>query len=287
MKKGKRGRLLRYYRDELPLESVVRFITAGGRFQLNQLAIGVRLEPRYEGGKEVFVRKHIFYDREQLMAYLLKQVPNSLEMGMIYPETPPDIRDGPQLLRKYYKNSTDSFIIRKRLMFDWDIDPHKRAAWGKCKCKEKDVCNRCFMAFGMPAAESLKMVLTQWCGFKHVHQVYSGGRGIHTWVCDDAVIDWTPEQRAAFTRRISNILIDEPMYAALHALLKPYFDAGHAHQQMYGIMDLRYDLDMEVSTNIDHLAGIPFFMHRRTGVIRNIVNSKLATKEQAAQFTPK
>lgn len=63
-------------------------------------------------------------------------------------------------------------------------------------CSGKGICRRCWGFIGA-AVEVLDFALRDQFGFRHLLWVYSGRRGVHCWVSDEAAMRLTDDQRKA------------------------------------------------------------------------------------------
>ena len=105
-------------------------------------------------------------------------------------------------------------------------------------------------------------LLTEWFGYTHVLQVSSGGRGVHTIVCDERVWTYTDEQRMAIKDRLLQLAKEE-----------------------FPGSNLKLD---ENVTNVSHLSGLPLCPHSKTGRLRHLIGQEqVPIKRQAQQFMRK
>ena len=63
-------------------------------------------------------------------------------------------------------------------------------------CSDKKICKRCW-GYIAAAVKVLDQCLRESFGFKHLLWVYSGRRGIHCWISDQAALDLNDDQRKA------------------------------------------------------------------------------------------
>ncbi|XP_065609929.1 DNA primase small subunit isoform X2 [Cyrtonyx montezumae] len=69
-------------------------------------------------------------------------------------------------------------------------------------CSSADICSKCWTLMTI-AVRVIDRALVEDLGMKHRLWVYSGRRGVHCWVCDDAVRKWSPALRAAAVEYLS------------------------------------------------------------------------------------
>ena len=80
-----------------------------------------------------------------------------------------------------------------------------------------------------------------------------------------------PRQRIAqfefLIRKISNPIESEAFHTDMLSILEPIYKKYHKDAP-YEIMSIFYDLDEAVTFQKNHMSGLPWFPHRRTGRLR-------------------
>lgn len=139
---------------------------------------------------EVFVRYLCFRDAEELAKAVMSRQPERIEIGPVYTARPS--------LRATLP--ADKFKpVERELIFDIDLNDYDDV---RTCCTGAKICGRCW-AFINVAIRVLDAVLRADFGFQHVLFVYSGRRGMHCWVADEAARALTNEQRAGVVEYIN------------------------------------------------------------------------------------
>lgn len=122
--------------------------------------------------------------------------------------------------------------IGKEFVVDVDVSDYD--AVRHC-CQHKDMCNRCW-PLARCAIKTLDCVLREVYGFTRLLWVFSGGRGVHCWVCDKRAFDLTDSQRKSLVDELTMIHRDElvevgiPMnrvHQIAARVAADYFESGH------------------------------------------------------------
>ena len=256
---------LLYYKFNLDWDKVERFVTDNGKYDFCMIEFGFRYP------NDIFQRKIFFWNIDALKKFCIEKNPCSVELGITCPNPAKFVN--PLKVRKHVTHNKNDFIWKRPLIFDWDIEHHLRREWNKCGCSEKEMCHLCWDAFGEPARVSLERALTHWMGIKEFTCVFSGGRGFHLWVLDSNLRSLSMDQRDMIVEKLSNPIENSPLYEDLHSLLEPYYEKYHKDTP-YGVMSLLYTLDKAVTTGANHMSGLPWFPHARTGRLRVELNGK-------------
>lgn len=229
-------------------------ITCNGRYALNQVEISLQWEI---DGNVVIQRYVKYHSKEQFLAACVKSKPHTIQLGGVLPGFPGYGVDHDKTGRQRDAQMCRAGITSARgpLVLDIDLTDYDRS--GVCECgNSKTCCNICFAKFLDPAMDVLDYIFRKAFGFTQFFFVWSGRRGIHAWVCDSHVMDWTHDQRSTFIARIM-------------AMKKDPFDE-HVHRILGGNVDELFPkLDVEVSKDARHLKKLPMAIHQSTCIICN------------------
>lgn len=273
----------RFYAHLFPLvvDVIVDLATCGGQFKLEQREIALRF---LIDGSDVQKRDVVFHNARELVDYLVRTTPATVQFGGIFLGS----LDDPGRRRERYLCTKDGCSAYGQYCIDVDMEDYGALREGICTCAPYTVCNRCWHALLEPGRELLDYVLREVMGFKAIVYVYSGRRGYHVWVLDRRVIMWTAYQRAAVTQRLQNLVwTDEYIaqvaykklwpaferhllrrsYAADWALLEPY-KRPHEMERIRRdavLKALNYKLDRPVSEDVTHLVKLMLVLHQKTG----------------------
>jgi DNA primase small subunit len=97
-----------------------------------------------------------------------------------YRGTPLKLDAGAVWTRRPEKDSANAKTLERELIFDFDMDDYDDV---RTCCKGKSVCSKCWRLL-VVAVEVLEQALKEDFGFTQLLFVFSGGRGLHIWVCD-------------------------------------------------------------------------------------------------------
>lgn len=242
-------------------------VTCDGSYPLSQVELSFRWDSN--SGETIMQRFTKFHNKEEFLAACVKSKPHTIQLGGILPNFPPP----PLAIGEIPIDPARSSIERDRelckanitcargpLVIDIDLTDYDRSL--VCFClKEKKCCNVCFSVFMKPAMEILQYILCDLFEFKKVFFVWSGGRGIHTWVVDDCVINWTDYQRTTFIYRISK-MEDDPMIQEILERIPPIEGST---ETIYKTFYPKFDFN--VSKSAAHLKKLPLAIHQITGNI--------------------
>lgn len=235
-----------------PFETIVRFCTLNGIYELRKCEFGLRwgdsvmqrnlkfktveeareflermgddTEDVFDDDTEIPIEMPLqFVDAGHMQEFCIKKIPDSISRGPVYPG-----------INRAAERKSLCLQKPTPIVFDVDIDDFIKAGVERhCKCPERTMCNTCWNLIMRPAMVYLHDYLSSH-GFKSILFVYSGRRGFNCFVLDRRVWLWTKDQREGLMSRV------DPQY--LH-------------------------LDMGASKDPTHLIKCPLVPHQVTGRI--------------------
>lgn len=127
----------------------------------------------------------------ELQKEVVRLNPSRFEIGPVYSAQPKDRKRVKTLFRP----------VARELVFDIDMTDYDEI---RTCCSGGGICRRCW-GFIAVAVKVLDDALRSDFGLKHLLWVYSGRRGIHCWVSDQAAMELTDDQRRAIVGWLSVI----------------------------------------------------------------------------------
>ena len=135
-------------------------------------------------------KRYVFFDNcFEFETYVKKNLPIGIHIGAIC------------------ETNSKSDAKMKELVFDIDLDEYvdsKQNSLRGCCGKEKKCCDVCWQ-LALIAKVILEEVLKKFMGFKKVKFFFSGGRGMHCWVLDPEIMNFSRESREAILKRFDSI----------------------------------------------------------------------------------
>lgn len=187
-------------------------ITCNGAYEMGQTELSFRWEIN---GDDVMQRYKKFRTREEFLLACKTSRPHTIQLGAVLPDFPVhpseelggEQDDPDRYSRKRSRNLCKEQITSGRgpLVLDIDLTDYNRDNICSCIKAERRCCDICFSTLLNPAMEIVQYILCELFGFTKTFFVWSGGRGIHTWILDEQVIEWTDDQRTTFIERISKM----------------------------------------------------------------------------------
>ncbi|XP_059727728.1 DNA primase small subunit isoform X2 [Haemorhous mexicanus] len=151
-------------------------------FQLREFSFTLR--------DDVYLRFQSFSSPQELERELQKINPYKIDIGAVYSHRP----------NQHNTVHLGAFQPQeKELVFDIDMTDYDDV---RTCCSSADICSKCWTLMTI-AVRIIDRALVEDLGVRHRLWVYSGRRGVHCWVCDDAVRKWSPALRAAAVEYLS------------------------------------------------------------------------------------
>ncbi|XP_062488641.1 DNA primase small subunit [Pezoporus occidentalis] len=210
-----------FYRRLFPHGAYGRWLGYGGvvknYFQLREFSFTLR--------DDVYVRFQSFGSPQELERELQKTNPYKIDIGAVYSHRP----------NQHNTVHLGAFQPQeKELVFDIDMTDYDDV---RTCCSSADICSKCWTLMTI-AVRIIDRALVEDLGLKHRLWVYSGRRGVHCWVCDDAVRKWSPALRAATVEyltlvkggaeTVKKVNLSEPIHPFIRrsvAVVEKYFES--------------------------------------------------------------
>ncbi|KAK4807290.1 hypothetical protein QYF61_006351 [Mycteria americana] len=239
-----------FYRRLFPHGVYGRWLGYGGvvrnYFQLREFSFTLR--------DDVYVRFQSFGSPQELERELQKTNPYKIDIGAVYSHRPNQhntVRLGafqPQEKELVFDiDMTDYDDVRMCCRFSGVFAARAgiggRGGTGRrpdppCSASSSaEICSKCWTLMTI-AVRVIDRALVEDLGMKHRLWVYSGRRGVHCWVCDDAVRKWSPALRAAAVEyltlvkggaeTVKKVNLSEPIHPFIRrsvSVVEKYFDA--------------------------------------------------------------
>ncbi|OWK51832.1 DNA primase small subunit [Lonchura striata] len=209
-----------FYRRLFPHGPYGRWLSYGGvvknYFQLREFSFTLR--------DDVYLRFQSFGSPQELERELQKINPYKIDIGAVYSHRP----------NQHNTVHLGAFQPQeKELVFDIDMTDYDDV---RTCCSSADICSKCWTLMTI-AVRIIDRALVEDLGVRHRLWVYSGRRGVHCWVCDDAVRKWSPALRAAAVEYLSlvkggadtvkKVTLSQPVHPFIRrsvAVVEKYFE---------------------------------------------------------------
>jgi DNA primase small subunit len=161
---------------------------------------------------DIYCRYQSFKSAEELKAALESSLPDKIDIGAVFNIAPKHYKDYNVIGPAGTNSGGSSFKpMERELVFDIDMDEYDDV---RTCCKGAQVCQKCW-TFIAAAVRCINETLRKDFGFKHIMFVFSGRRGVHCWVCDEAARKLPNEQRSALAEYMQ--LVAGPKGASMRA----------------------------------------------------------------------
>ncbi|KAL7559722.1 hypothetical protein ACA910_003307 [Epithemia clementina (nom. ined.)] len=174
-------------------------------------------------GEEIYLRYHSFSSAEDMQQAVLSRCPAKIDIGAVFTCSPS---------QKNLHGESSFQPVQREFVLDVDLTDYDEIR--RCGCTGAMICGKCW-TFMQMAVKVMDEGLRKDFGFNHVAWFYSGRRGVHAWVCDEAARFLTDEGRSAVASyfevdlgsdRNKDVRLPYPLHPMLRrafVLLEPLF----------------------------------------------------------------
>ncbi|XP_064647264.1 DNA primase small subunit-like [Lineus longissimus] len=218
-----------YYKRLFPYWPYYRWLNYGGvpKTYFTQREFSFTLKD------DIYIRYQSFSDQQELEKEMQKRCPYKIDIGAVYTHRPKD--------HKTVKAAAFQ-AKEKELVFDIDMTDYDDV---RSCCQGADICHLCWPLMTI-AIKIIDRSLRDDFGFEHLLWVYSGRRGVHCWVCDEAARKLSQNARSAIAEYLSVVKGGENqtkkvvLHDSVHPSIKLALDIVESHFQDYAVKKQKF-----------------------------------------------
>ncbi|KAG7221618.1 hypothetical protein INR49_017149 [Caranx melampygus] len=246
-----------YYRRLFPFSQYYRWLNYGGLqknyFQNREFSFTLK--------DDIYVRYQSFSTQNELEKEMQKMNPYKIDIGAVYSHRPNQ--------HNTVKSGTFQ-ALEKELVFDIDMTDYDDV---RSCCSAADICSKCWTLMTI-AIHILDRALRDDFGFQHLLWVYSGRRGVHCWVCDEAARKLSVAARSAVAEYLSlvkggeetvkKVVLTDPIHPFIKeslAKVERYFAQYALHEQE--ILSRKESVDKVLALVPDDILFTFYLLHVR------------------------
>ncbi|KAL7860039.1 hypothetical protein SRHO_G00151860 [Serrasalmus rhombeus] len=259
-----------YYRRLFPFAQYYRWLSYGGvtkNYFLNR-------EFSFTLKDDIYVRYQSFSTQNELEKEMQKMNPYKIDIGAVYSHRPSQ--------HNTVKSGTFQ-ALEKELVFDIDMTDYDDV---RSCCSAADICSKCWTLMTI-AIRILDRALRDDFGFQHLLWVYSGRRGVHCWVCDEAARKLSVAARSAVAEYLSlvkggeetvkKVVLSDP----IHPFISQSLSVVERYFPQYALVG--QDL-LSSKEGVDKTEKNPL---KRWDKLKAVVHHKRATSKKGGQYFEK
>ncbi|XP_071368825.1 DNA primase small subunit [Centroberyx affinis] len=274
-----------YYRRLFPFSQYYRWLNYGGvqknYFQNREFSFTLK--------DDIYVRYQSFSTQSELEKEMQKMNPYKVDVGAVYSHRPNQ--------HNTVKSGTFQ-ALEKELVFDIDMTDYDDV---RSCCSAADICSKCWTLMTI-AIRILDRALREDFGFRHLLWVYSGRRGVHCWVCDEAARKLSVAARSAVAEYLSlvkggeetvrKVVLTDPIHPFIRASLavvESYFSQYALQEQ--DILGNKESLDKVLALVPEDVRKdlLQYFQteknpEKRWGRLMTLANNKRGTVKKGQYF---
>lgn len=229
---------------------------------------------------DIYVRYQSFSTQNDLEKEIQKMNPYKIDIGAVYSHRPNQ--------HNTVKSGTFQ-ALEKELVFDIDMTDYDDV---RSCCSAADICSKCWTLMTI-AIHILDRALREDFGFQHLLWVFSGRRGVHCWVCDEAARKLSTAARSAVAEYLSlvkggdetvkKVVLTDPIHPFIReslAVVERYFSQYALQEQ--NILSNKESIDKVLALVPEDVRKelLQGFQNKKNAEERWALLEKLAEKKQ-------